>query len=1010
MHRRSRWAAGAVPFAVLGILVSCKDLPTDSRESPGKTIQNLVGCHVEVATGNTRCETLTPEGRPAGSASLNLIPDAQWMVETEAGAYTPADSTYRFNLRVTNDTETALGTPDGTQVTGLKVFLPVRVMGYARQPGNTSDPFGILIPPLSNTNNSVHARNPDGIASFTAEGQPYWHYPQILQPWETTDWKQWRFTVNPGVAYFYFAVSIFTQVPGERAVTSEAPDGWLIPQDSVDPMFASQNLIIDHPRMSGPYPRNVVAVAFDSLATDDEKQAAVDRTGGTLVGGDGVHYFVRVSDGAEPVWTAVDRLSGLPRVEAAVPYIVGVSTAYRRPNNGTGWQRTDWEVHADSSRGLNWGPEAIAAPSAWGCETGSTAVKVAVVDPGSNDHGLKVAAIFSNAGDTGGGAAGVMWNSDLIMSPGSASGTTGTPEQQDKVLRNDLRRAIQQGAKVINLSWSAAYYKPDGVTERLPVPGNSADVAAGKAFRDFWRRRMVLYEDVAPVKRPLYVMAAGNDHGIDASFGGFAQLATDSRFRNRVLVVAAHDSTRSGTGRTLSSLSSTGSLVHIAAPGSELHIRTASGTEWFRVQGTSVAAPHVAGIAGLLFSQVPSRTAQKVREYVLEGATRGGRIAGPYPIANAYESLKRGAEDTGAPLCGNRVWAEGAQIYAQRGSGKEAIGAADAGGDVRDVITQHGGRVILYNNIAGQGKALHRGDDGTWAPGAIPSDYNAKIGGATWSERAYSHGADSLVALNTSLVNNNAWWRTGSQADVPIVLYSVGNQPALVGRLTIPNVPIPETRECVERVPNGSCTYTLISGRYWLFRIAYPQAYQPVLITSTGWYSDFAHLDPWRPCTRDPSLECRNARTEVKWTKTTVYRVPVRGGTPQIVAELPEPVFWIGQSEAAGSDSLVMGSGTWISEYVFNPDTRSQPRTRNDLPSCAIEYRSLATIATVAQRIDNPNVCYWSSFTEADDHGAGTFSPNRAPDTGGRGTFGTPTEMRIDVGQLLRGADRPARR
>lgn len=1003
MHRTRRWAAGAVQLAVLSALASCKDLPTDSVESGGKTIQNLVGCRVEVATGHTQCEPLSPEGRSLGQGSLNVIPDAQWMVETEAGAYTPADSTYRFNLRVFNDTETTLGTTDGTQVSGLKVFLPVRVMGYTGRPaGDTSDPYGILIPPIQNTNNTVHARNPDGISSFTAADQPYWHYPQILQPWESTDWKQWQFTVNPSVRYFYFAVSIFTHAAGEQPVPVSVPDGWSIPEDSVNQLFAPQNLIMVHSRMSGPYPRNLVAIAFKSEATLDEKQAAVDQVGGTVVGGDGAHYYVHVTDGAEPVWLAVDRLSGLPQIEHAVPYVFAVSASYRRPNNGTGWQRADWEVHPDSSRGRNWGPEAMAVPAAWGCETGSSTLKVAVVDPGTNHHGGRVAAIFSNAGETGAGTAGVMWSSDMFITAGSDSGTVGTVFKQDSVIRNDLRRAIQQRSRVINLSWGAAYF--DSVTGK-PRPANPAipgDLTRANAFRQFWRARMVAYEDgVAPASHPLYVIAAGND-AVDALYSGLPQLATDSRFRNRVVVVAAHDSTRSGSGRTLSSFSNTGSLVTVAAPGSELHFRTAAGTDWFNQPGTSFAAPHVAGLAGLLFSQVPTRDAAKVRSYIIEGASRGGRTAGGFPMANAYESLKRGAEDNGAPLCGNRVWAEGAQIWAQRGSGKEAIGAAESGGDVSDILTQHGGRVVLYNNTAAQGRALHRQANGTWTLGTVPSDFNGKIGGATWSELAYSHGADSLVGVNTSLVNNNSWWRTGSQADVPVILRSVGNSDALLGRLTIPNVPIPETRVCVERVPNGSCTYTLISGRYWLFRVAFPQAYQPVLITVTGWYSAFKEPEPWRTCTRDPSLECRNAPSELLWTPSTVYRIPIKGGTPVKVTELPDPVLWIGQTEAPGSDSLVMGTGRWISEYLFNPDTRSQPRTRNEIPNCAIEYRSLATIQTVAQRIENPNVCYWSSFTSPEDHGGGTFSPFRGPGTPRESTPSNAREMRIDVGELLR--------
>ncbi|HEX8832229.1 MAG TPA: hypothetical protein VF705_13730, partial [Longimicrobium sp.] len=381
------------------ILLSCKDTPTTSPgplESGGRVVGSLVGCRVEVATGQAQCERLAPNGKPLGQLKPVLIPDAQWMVETQPGAYTPADSTYRLSLRITNDTQNSLGTPDGVQVSGLKVFLPVRVMGYmGRQPGDTSDPYGILVPPMQNINNSVQARNPDGYESFTAPSQPYWRYAEILQPGATSQWKEWKFTLNPAVSYFYFAVSVFTRVPGEVAVPAQPPFGWTIPADSVDAMFAFGNLLIQHPRMSGPYPRNLVMVAFAPGATADEKQAAIEQAGGKVVGGDGVYYFVKVSNGTEPVWWASDKLSALSQVEAAHPFIMGGVPAYRRPNNGTGWARADWQVHPDSAHGSNWAPEAIAAPSAWGCETGSSAFPVAVVDY-EQAHGQQVAAIIGN--------------------------------------------------------------------------------------------------------------------------------------------------------------------------------------------------------------------------------------------------------------------------------------------------------------------------------------------------------------------------------------------------------------------------------------------------------------------------------------------------------------------------------------------------------------------------------------------------------------------------------------
>lgn len=56
----------------------------------------------------------------------------------------------------------------------------------------------------------------------------------------------------------------------------------------------------------------------------------------------------------------------------------------RCPNDqGTGsptWKATDWSFNPDSSGGGNFALEELAVPLAWGCETGSAATKVAVLE------------------------------------------------------------------------------------------------------------------------------------------------------------------------------------------------------------------------------------------------------------------------------------------------------------------------------------------------------------------------------------------------------------------------------------------------------------------------------------------------------------------------------------------------------------------------------------------------------------------------------------------------------
>lgn len=115
------------------------------------------------------------------------------------------------------------------------------------------------------------------------------------------------------------------QRPSGQSVPDAPPPDWTIPEDSVDALFRFSNLVIVHPRTSGPYPANVVLIAFRPGATRAQKRRAINAVGGTLIGGDGAYYFIRVDAECadRPVWCAIDRLEKLPQVEEAHPYLYG---------------------------------------------------------------------------------------------------------------------------------------------------------------------------------------------------------------------------------------------------------------------------------------------------------------------------------------------------------------------------------------------------------------------------------------------------------------------------------------------------------------------------------------------------------------------------------------------------------------------------------------------------------------------------------------------------------------
>lgn len=99
------------------------------------------------------------------------------------------------------------------------------------------------------------------------------------------------------------------------------PEGWLISADSVATLYSFPKTVLSHPRMSGPYPRAVVTVGFQPVATLDERRSAIEGIRGRIIGGMGLDYVVVIDDDGtgDRLWAAVDALCRLPQVHHAGP-------------------------------------------------------------------------------------------------------------------------------------------------------------------------------------------------------------------------------------------------------------------------------------------------------------------------------------------------------------------------------------------------------------------------------------------------------------------------------------------------------------------------------------------------------------------------------------------------------------------------------------------------------------------------------------------------------------------
>lgn len=339
--------------------------------------------------------------------------------------------------------------------------------------------------------------------------------------------------------------------------------------------------------------------------------------------------------GSDPVPALVSSLQARPEVE------------YAQPNYLYYPQRVPNDTHYY----LQWHYPRINLPTAWDLTTGSSSVRVAVLDTGSTPHpdltwvggydfvssipnsadgtgrdsnptdpgdatasfhGTHVGGTIAARSNNGIGVAGVCWGCQVvpIRVLGYDGGTTA-----------DIADAIR---------WASGLSVSGVPTNTFPVRVINLSLGGSLGSGTCSTNDLTSQNAInAAVARNVTVVVAAGNNSRDAKNYSPASC-------NNVITVAATE-----TRNLLSSYSNWGSYVEVAAPGGDLTVdrngdRYADGIlstlpflnssrSWVYgyvfYQGTSMAAPHVAGVVGLMLSRYPNLTPAQVLSRLVNTAS-----------------------------------------------------------------------------------------------------------------------------------------------------------------------------------------------------------------------------------------------------------------------------------------------------------------------------------------------------------------------------------------------------
>ncbi|MGV3616564.1 MAG: S8 family peptidase [Fimbriimonas sp.] len=338
-------------------------------------------------------------------------------------------------------------------------------------------------------------------------------------------------------------------------------------------------------------------------------------------------------------------------VEQAVKYYRGLAgVQYVEPN----YIEKGYFAPNDPRYGSQWWLPKVGSASAWDMTLGSSAVKIAVIDSGvdynhedlrgkvilgrdvinedsdpmdDNGHGTHVAGIAAGNTNNGIGIAGLGFNCQII----AVKVLSGAGVGNVAITAQGIQNAADLGAHVINLSL--------GGPAETQISKDAIAYAKGKGC--------------------IIIAAAGNDGTTNRGYPG--------AYEDVVCVAATNSNDQKADFSTYGS-----DWVDVAAPGEGI-MSTLPNNSYKEEDGTSMACPVVAGLAGLLKAYSPSSTAVEIRAAIENNTVNvgtfvaKGRINAPAAISSIIRPIEMDAFPKATAIYSEANFAQGRSILGGTG-------------------------------------------------------------------------------------------------------------------------------------------------------------------------------------------------------------------------------------------------------------------------------------------------------------------------------------------------------